>query len=510
MLKKTTLSAIQEMLRKLIVAKTSMGARAGTELAFVTNACHTPIMEGSTFNDWYSKRASNFANPNDANAIADMATGFLWQVSDDLECPPATNIDMHDDYFLPVRDRMAELVRFNHNLARNVVTPIVKAIYDEVTDLQKQRIAKYANVLSITPSHYEKIWSSTVLNEMVEKFKGVPIYDEATFPNLHPLLDDDKVIEYLKTGVGRFDKEIDDFVKEVGVEFVVDVYRTYFAVSKYDGKPSEYPMRVNWVVNDSMRMRREVLVAHLLALGLRKKIIEGIEMPLTDYESTMAIVIEQTGRGICRVFETRDIHRRQKKMVLRWPAANAEYSVNSAEYSTIEVNEDIYNEWLQQGGRPEMVYGSYITDKRETPDSILEKADEYQRAWARRAALVRSAQRSDGFTFTAVAIRDAACKQINALNEEYLHQGTREPMHNALYAYLESNITIDSLDDLYVAIRGLVCDVMFPLSDAKFLLCAIARIHKESPDLDVNEAALLATIDLLARSVSSMIVINPK
>jgi hypothetical protein len=88
--------------------------------------------------------------------------------------------------------------------------------------------------------------------------------------------------------------------------------------------------------------------------------------------------------------------------------------------------------------------------------------------------------------------------------------GVRAPIHTGLASYLEKNVTADCLDDLYSCIRNLVCDVIFPLSDAKFLLTTIAKISKESPDLDINEVALLASVELVAKSLSTMIVVNPK
>lgn len=510
MIRYSSIEAVRELRRRLVAANIGLGALAGTELEFAVNASHSPIMEGSFFNNWRDEFLDGKAQPEGVDNLIGKSDDFLYRVCDDLNRPTENNSDMHCDYVKPVVAGMAELLRFNHNLARNVVTPIVKAIYDKVTDLQKQRIAKFANVLSVVPSHYEKIWSSISLNDMVEKFKTSPIYDEAKFPNVHPILAGERLLEIMKTGVGRFDKEIDDFVKEVGNEAIEDVYRNYFAVNYSNGKPSDYQSRVNWITNSGMSQRREVLIAFLLANGLRNKAIEGIDMPLSDYEAMMAMVIEQTGRGIGRVFEQREIQRRQKRLVLRWPSKGSEYLVSRGTEATIEVNEDIYDEWLKSGGKVEMLFGSFITDQRETPDSILEKGPEYERAWARRSAMIQSAQRADAFNFTLIALRDATTEQINSLSDDFVMGGVRGPIHTALADYLEKNVTANCLDDLYGCIRNLVCDVIFPLSDAKFLLTNIARISKESPDLDINEVALLASIELVAKSLASMIVVNPK
>ena len=510
MLRYSSIQAVNEFRRRLITSNIGLGALAGTELQFAVNASHSPIMEGSFFNQWRDEFLEAKAQPDGVDNLLYKSEDFLYRVCDDLNKPTENNSDMHCDYVKPVIDRMAELLRFNHNLARNVVTPIVKTIYDKVTDLQKQRIAKFANVLSVVPSHYEKIWSSISLNDMVEKYKTSPIYDEAKFPNVHPILSAERLLEIMKTGVGRFDKEIEDFVKEVGDATVEDVYRCYFAVNYNSGKPSDYQPRVNWITNPGNNQRREVLIAFLLANGLRKKVLEDIDMPLADYEALMAMVIEQTGRGIGRVFEQREIQRRQKRLVLRWPSKGSEYQVSRGTEATIEVNEDIYDEWLKSGGKVEMLFGSFITDQRETPDSILEKGLEYERAWARRAAMIQSAQRADAFNFTLIALRDATTEQINCLSEDFLMGGVRAPIHTGLASYLEKNVTADCLDDLYSCIRNLVCDVIFPLSDAKFLLSTIAKISKESPDLDINEVALLASVELVAKSLASMIVVNPK
>ncbi|TXG83289.1 MAG: hypothetical protein E6R13_04070 [Spirochaetes bacterium] len=506
----STIHATNEFKNRLIQNNVRLGALAGTELALMVNNSHTPIMEGTLFDNWREEFLDAKAQPNNPVMLADASTDFLYKIADSLNKPTTNDCDVHCDYMKPIVQRMAELLRFNHHLARNVVTPIAKAVFDKVTDLQKQRIAKYASVLSVVPSHYEKIWSSIALNDMVENYKDSPIYDEAVFPSIHPLQTGEQLVEIMKTGVGRFDKEIDDFVKEVSVELVEDVYRNYFAVGSSTGAPYDYEMRVNWLTNYSMSQRREVLIAFLLAKGLKRKVLENIELPLDEYENTMSKAIEQTGRGICRVFELRETYRRQKRLVLRWPSEGSEYQVAYGRDATIEVNEDIYNEWLVAGGKVEMLFGSFITDKRDTPDGIMEKGPEYERAWAKRAAMIRSAQRSDAYSFTVAAIKDAMTEQINQLDENFLISGVREPIHNALLDYLENNINLNCVEQLYECIRNMVCDVMFPLSDAKFLLTSIARISTESPDLDVNEAALLASLELVAKSISSMMVVNPK
>ncbi len=492
MIKNTTLSSLRVLTQKLQENQISLQVKPATPLAICVNACYTPIMDDTAmFGD---------------TAVSPM--DILQRITDNTCKPTLNDTAAHGDYMETAVRTISKTVQSNLHLARNVVNPIIATVVSEVEAAQKQAMTAMATVLSIVPDQYESIWSSTLLDSMVERYKDTPAIGSTTIPNVHPLLTDDAIIELLKTGAGRFDKEVTAWVEEIGVECVVDVYRSYFSVSGQSGlDDGGEPMPIGYAIGTTPADRRRTLIVHLLARRLSANVLEGVEVPLNDYRELMAGVIEQSGRGVCRVLETRTRNRLQKRMITRWPQEGAEYMVNNPDAAQIEVNNDLYEEWLEQGGRPEILYGSFITDRNENQAQLIERGGEYVIAWSRRAGLVRSAQRSDGFNTTLSALRRSITAQINTMSDDLLPDGSRGPLHDRLLEALEV-LSINQAAHLYSCAKNLVCNVMFPHTDARLVLDTVDQVGADNPDLDIREVALLATIDILTRWVSQMYTVN--
>lgn len=492
MIKQTTLASLRVLSQKLQDKNISLQAKPATPLAIVVGACYTPIMDDT-------------ALFGDTNV---QAMDILYRIADNTSKPTLNDTPMHGDYLETAVRTIAKTVQTNLFLARNVVNPAIAAVVEAVEAAQKQAATAMATVLSIVPDQYESIWSSTLLDSMVERYKDTPALSNAVMPNIHPLLTDDAIRALLKTGAGRFDKEVEAWVEEIGIETVIDVYRSYFSVNSQSGlDDADTVTPIGYAMGMTPEARRKTLIIHLLARRLSANVLEGIEMELNDYRELMAGVIEQSGRGVCRILETRTRNRLQKRMITRWPQEGAEYMVSYPEAAQIEVNNDLYEEWLERGGRPEILYGSFITDRNENPETLLAKGAEYVLAWSRRAALVRSAQRSDGFNTTLSALRASITTQINTMSDDHLVEGSRGPLHERLLAALET-LSIGQAGQLYECVKSLVCHVMFPHTDARLILDTIDRIGSDNPDLDIREVALLAAIDILTRWVSQMYTIN--
>ncbi len=59
-------------------------------------------------------------------------------------------------------------------------------------------------------------------------------------------------------------------------------------------------------------------------------------------------------------------------------------------------------------------------------------------------------------------------------------------------------------EDLYGTIRKLVCNAIFPHTNALQILEAIDAVCHENPKIEVREAALLATIEIVATWVAKL------
>lgn len=487
MIKTNTVSALALLLEKLTINNVVLQAGTGTPLASLVNATYTPLMDNKTV---YENSPSQ--------TLLDIAMS-TQQVS-------LNDGDTHDDYMKLAIERVSGVIQSNLYLARNVVNPVIKSLIESVQIAQKESVAKIANVLSVVPDYYHDIWSSSILDDMVTKYKSAPSYDDSVIPGVHPLLTDEEILALMKTGSSRFDNEVEKWVEDIGKETVIDTYRNYFAVNSHDGRNPEdsgTAIQIGYMVGTGPLQRNKMLVIHLMARRLKQKVLEGIEMDLGDYESMMATVIEQSGRSICRVLEVRQRDIRQNRLITHWPSEGAETFVNRPDAAVICVNGDLYNKWLEVGGKPEILFGSFIMDRNENPEKLLQDGDMYAQAWSRRAAVVRSGQRSDSFNIALAALYKAGSKAINELADEHFPNASRADAHEALSNYLSNEVSASDIEHLHLCVKRVVCRTMFPNSDAEMILNAIDSISNDNPDMDVREVALLATIDILVKWVST-------
>ncbi len=170
------------------------------------------------------------------------------------------------------------------------------------------------------------------------------------------------------------------------------------------------------------------------------------------------------------------------------------------------VNGDIYDEWLAEGGTPEALLGSAVTDRSMNYNWLIENKDQYERDYASRATVIRSGQNSREYSTVLSALRDSVTKAINELPEDRLVDGTRSNLHIKLDGYLQETYMQDvSEKNIYRTVRKIVCGVMFQNRDIRTILDNIDTLREEHGDMDIREVALLSTIDLLTRWFSTLV-----
>ena len=409
---------------------------------------------------------------------------------------------LHDDALAKAASVISKAVQYDLHLAKNVVNPLIRSVLDSVHEELRQRTASMATVLSIVPDKYESIWTNALLTDLVAPYSDVAAFDIKAGANIHPMLPVEAILGLLKTGSTRLDSDIDKFVKEIGVEFVVETYKQFYALTMQEGDTTA--MEALSQLDTGLIGRKRAVLVHLMARRLSAAPLEGINMNLSSYELMMAEVINHTGRIINRVFEVRARSNRYKTLVQRWPAPNAEYMVRSPELGQLVVNYDIYEEWLKAGGTPEILFGAAVSDRCEQYDQLLAKGEDYAVIWANRASMVKSAQRSNVFNDTISAMKIAISKEIAGLDEVGLSGRSAEALQHRLTHCL-GQVTIDCITDLYECVRSVVCDVLYPSTNAKTVLTRIDSVAKANPDLTIREAGLLAVIDIVTEWVAKLI-----
>jgi hypothetical protein len=174
------------------------------------------------------------------------------------------------------------------------------------------------------------------------------------------------------------------------------------------------------------------------------------------------------------------------------------YSTN-----TIEVNSDVYNDWLKEGGTPEVLFGAYASDSQRGFGALLADAEQYCKIWAREKNILDSKIRIDMKSIKAKALRKAFYEVIKNLPENV----QSEPVSDmtARVDHIVDNLDAHRLEDIYYVVRMLVCRAIFPNSSAQEILTSIDEVSKANPGMCERDAALIASIEYVSTWVASQI-----
>lgn len=389
----------------------------------------------------------------------------------------------HDVVMDEVVKVIARTVGQNLDVARNQVNPIIKKVVEDVQKGIGTRQASLTQKLAVVPDFFASIWDSPVVDGMVNRYTETPVSDAPmNFSIEQPV----NIEEALRSGAGRFDEEIKAFLDTLPIGYAAKVWDEAF-------NGSNGAMTLTQLVNVGSRDRDAILILHLFARRMLNQVPEGVRTDLSTFRDNMASVVEQSGRAIARILEKRQLDLQRKNLVISYPSLP--YEMLRDGDGIIRVNGVVYNQWLEAGGKPEALFGAFLSDKMRTYDGLLTHTPELCKIWEREERVLGIKARSDAMTNAIASIRDAITSVINDIPEDQL-MVSRSVMHERLMESL-TYINAKRLEDIYTLCRKIVCRVIFPHTDAEKILNTIDELANANPEMEIREVALLATVDVV-------------
>lgn len=400
----------------------------------------------------------------------------------------------HDMAMDEIVDVVANTVRRNMDLARNVVNPMVKeAVLDCESMMEAGETIKQTR-LSVVPVFVHDIWNSAILHEMVEKYSETPIKEVKLYLGVPYDDDPQSLLDLAKTGASRFDEEVAALFEAMGEEEVRNVFRYAFSES-----PKERSLDLNPLVRNFDGPSNHTLLIHLFARKLIQNPPAGVQAGLEEYRAYMADILSQTGRAVVSMMRRRELDRERRVLVRHYPYGQDRVGEVQID---IRVNGDVYNRWLKEGGEPEVLLGAFVSDQERSFTALLEGKERYLKEWERQERVLATTQRFNRFNLAVEAVKEAVGRQINAMDDEDLAV-ERGILHRRL-AEQAKDLRGRFYEDLYGTIRKLICHAIFPHTNALQILEAIDAVCHENPKIEVREAALLATIEIVATWVAKL------
>lgn len=389
----------------------------------------------------------------------------------------------------------AEIVLGNLHIARNIVNPICVDIAKRVHAAAAGSIEAASSRIFVNAIEYAKLWSNPVLATMLSGYEQSNAPREYRLP-MHPTLSAADIRALLTTGSKAFDTELTDALSGISDELLSNIVNSVFS-------SSENPYRfIEQLAHDrSMASSMALLILFIIASVYVKTPPEGVNAAGMNYGHAILDVRSHTAISVLNVMRRRERDLRLNSLIIKWPS-----SIDSLK--AIEVNGDVYAKWLADGGAPELLFGSYFTDKEQNCASLLAKRDVYIQKWNEAERGLVAQATADRYAVMQRELAEALFEAIRGLSDDWLVNGSREPLIAAVRERLP-HTTIRDLDNLPMCVRHIVCHALFPQTNAMRILSTMDKLILDMPDAPVREIALHTAIDILAEWLASQITYEP-
>lgn len=391
---------------------------------------------------------------------------------------------------------ISRIMRNNVYLARSTVLPMIEKYTEQLTKTVSEKCSRSVLALNIVEDKKRSILANPQLRSIVSDQRNRTNYEDIKVPRFHkPDMSSPELVALLATGSSVFDTAIREWVNVNQLdETVKSVYNDLFIKSsKNTGMFSKY---IN--VTDY----QTTIIALLLCWGLTKNVQDDIDISLSEYKDVM----EAFSASCCGMI-SQAIHRyergvKNKNLVLQYPVDNRQFCFDDPSKNCIIVDTETYANFLEAGGRPEMIFGSYLTDRAVTAEGILADAEKYIKEYNRQTARGRLTAINNTLTIVKAEMRNIAFDIVaDITNKEDLDNvdvvleftGNKH-LENA-NNYIKA-INSKDIEDYYGMVRHFVCTCYFEGSMVHALLNKIDALDP-SGEKDVNEMALVATTDLI-------------
>lgn len=405
-------------------------------------------------------------------------------------------IFVHDLAKDEVVTAVAATIAANLDLARNVVIPMARDTHLNYLTVLEQLEKDVIQPVSILPNVYHAIWGMPQLIGMIERFESTP---KATieFPAGMPSMNEEVIVDLMKTGIPELDMEIGAWVKDQADGKIRDVFNNVF-VSRYQ-MPGGY-INAKHKTEEGYD-RNDLLALFLVAASFENNLPDGVDIDLNTLRRGMWAVRDQVGRILASELRRREMIRKNNTLVIDI----SEKPVGDNIYRVVSVNNDVYRKYLEEGGTPESIYGAIVYDESTTYGMLLSNKENNERRWANHHGMFIQRTGAEMFTAQKRALLNAVMKSyLQTDNEE---RGVSEASMSAMLKDAVEAIEPGDFkkDNGQVIVRDVVCKTIFAHTNVGRVLSAMDAVEETDPELTPREAALFATIDLLARWMADQI-----
>lgn len=434
--------------------------------------------------------APNLFRVNDGNtySIADIV-GIL-QTTGNVE-----GVDPYDYNLKQFVELASKGVKNTIHLTKNIAIPVIEDIATACEDAVADKTVNRGFALNIIDDGAKSILDSAILENAVERYTDVALNKEIGTVPYHEARSTEQVMGLMKVGLEKFDKEVEEWLaKACGSENVIDLYFRIFSQGNYSSS------LVNAIGKDSNSYINAIIV-FLIALGLSKDFDPNITLSKSEYENQMSNVICYSAMVVKQAIGRKKSNSITKYLVDSFPPANQEFSYDEPSKGVIVVNKDLYNQFLEAGGTPEAIMGSYLSDRENQYDKLIEKVSDYTRIYNARLLQARSNNTDQATLTLRRTILNKMYAEIDHCRPEVTDKGLWSGVvidcekAYALVDKLVAKVNVLDLNNIYLAVKEIVLAVFFQTTDVEELLTYIDNAQALCDKSEIQTAVNVAIID---------------
>ncbi len=403
-------------------------------------------------------------------------------------------------------DQTANAVKRHIAFARNVVKPVIMEFREKLElRVKAAALASPADDFNIKVVQVPEIFQDAVFRREIDRWTNRPLRPDS-FINF-PSKSVDEINALMMTGDKDEDEATVTWQSRLGPDFSLKIWHSFFCTEALEGVNQGTQFTLDQLETMPAFCRMDIFLAiYLLANKLYDQVegAEGLAVNLAAYQNLVAQLRDYASASLHFILTEIDRMLRLKFLVARIDRDKNE----------IEVLKPIYDEWLDNGGKPEILLGLLVSNKElRMATQIDAEAVELEKQWNSQCAYFNNIRQNKLYISTKEAIESTFYEMLNDVNEE--EQAARKYLANyearveeKLKAIIADMRTPD-LEDLNEISLSVIGKVRFYYCAAEQILRDIEEVTKANPKIDVREAAYLAAFSYITRFVADQLVKVP-
>lgn len=465
---------------RLQAANVSITAHPSSIIGNMEDVAYSPIIDQYQGNDFIGDYQTSISR------VPGLGQSGGYELNNDGEVEMLFRNSLYSSSADEASDIIADSVKRALNKARNVVNPIIRTSIDLVNSYV--RVAETSREpYDINDINTPKLWEMPIVVSTLEKYQSkVSTLRQGELPTIpYP----DGLQDALTTGTSGLDEAFSICLTQTGLS-LDDIWDEVFG-----GKP-----RVPSVTSPLYLNRNKTLIKFLMCSILQGKPLPGVKLSKLQWESAMVKATNLFGEASRFLLEEIENNRKNRMLV---------YDIDHAQ-KVIYVNGDIYDEWLDAGGKPEILIGAALqATVKPTSYSyqvMLDNASQYMRSWTNYHASMRSKDESKRLANFKDGLYNALVRAIDNTDHGHFEDNVTSQVLKERAAQYTNGITSSSLITMETAVVDGVCDVLFPHTPAKDILKNIGKYVDEG--YAPEESATLVMVDYIATWIADNMLIS--